>query len=899
MKPVDAIELILRLHNGVLGVVDLLKEAQPFIFEDDFSIRRLKSVLRDNKGHFDLDEDSNCRLQPDRLADRVGFFTEQLDGLRNTLRFMPFSNPIWTEVALLFALAVRKPEQLPLLSDRTAGLWPILDELTKEVPQLERQFTYHLENAGVFFLNRTQNHLLAMASARLAPFEYVQVLNGAVLSDGTNGKFASPWWIGELMAKLIGDDVKEVFDPAADSNITPLVLAEKGARATRATAVYWSAFAEWYGSIFSRLMNVDLHALRGGALGAHDSLPALFDHCVSMPPFGGKERVVQVAGQKLTSVGSYEVAINQILKRLSPTGRAVVLVQESALFSEHLVPLRRRLIQEGALSAIISLPSVLFHPNARLRTSILVLDRSKDTKKTIRFVDASPFLKEVAWNEYTCSIEGVLHALTQIDKGSPLHLDVPKEVILGSDQTILSLEHHAAISAIKNELLSEPNTRFVELGELLQDIPREADAHATFHLQVGDLTSDLLDLKRTARHARSEPKKLQGRVLNQSALLLARVGGTLKPTLFDPKDGPVLIGPNVFAFAVDLAQMDPEYLTLELSSERVQRQVDRLTTGVTVASLSKQALLSIQVRMPSPAEQRRVFKEWVEGILLAQREAIEKKAAERGLSLSEWHLLGAVEHSLRPVATQVETPLRRLRKLMPTIPITIRKEAEEAVDKAEEAVVRMKAMFNTIHQVVRSDKASMKLAAIDLRRLFRSEVRAFGSIVEHLDVYFHCDPELDSPDGVIATIDKDQFTLVIQNLFTNMVKHSGASAAGIVCVRIDVSHRAEGARRWLVIQVENNGEPFPPGFTHEDLVTPGKLGDPAKGSGLGGFLMDRIIANHGGRFWSGNLPIAESSLRVNDPQEMISTYPKRYWDKGAWMAVNFTILIPSDAVEEV
>ncbi|MBX2980495.1 MAG: N-6 DNA methylase [Flavobacteriales bacterium] len=898
MKPADAIEFILRLHHGVLGSKELLEEVKPFVLEEDFNIRRMKSVIKDQPALFLLEADSICSLVPERMADRTGFFREQMAGLRDTLRSMPFSNSVWTEVALVYALAMRDPEQMPLLSDRTSGIWIILDDLSKEAPQLEKHICYQLESSGVFFLNRVQSHLLAMASAKLTPLEYVKALNEAVLSDGVNGQFATPWWMGELMYKLLGDSVQDVFDPAADSNVTSVVLSEREEHVPRVTAVYWSSFGEWFGSIVTRILARDINAVTGSRPGAHDTLPAQFDHCISKPPFGGKERVEIVEGQKLLSVESYEVAINQILKRLSANGRAVVLVQESALFSENRVAFRRRMIEEGGLSCVISLPSIAFHPNARIRSSILVLDRSSKENQAIRFVNATPFVQEVAWGEYTCDSHGILDALQQYDDGSNLAFNVLKETILGSDQSILSLEHHAAQRAIRHSMVAEPNTRFVELGELLSDMPREETVKTDSYFQVGELSSNVLDLKRSARHGRKEPYVGRpGRTLKEPALLLARVGGKLKPTLFDPSDGPIVIGTNVFAFKVDLSQVDPEYLALELSSDRVQKQVDMLSMGVAIASLSKQALLGILVRTPPLEEQRRIFKEWVEGILLAQRQAIELKATERGLSLSEWQLLGAVEHSLRPVATQVETPLLRLRRLLPTIPEDVRTEAGGAVEQAEQALMRMKAMFATIHQVVRSDKASMKLASIDLRRLLRSEIRALGPIVQHLDVYFHCDPELESPDGVIATIDKEQFALVIHNLLTNMAKHSGASDAESVCVRIDVSHRAEGARRWLAIQVENNGEPFPDGFTHEDLVTPGKLGDPAKGSGLGGFLMDRIIANHGGRFSSGNLPFNDASRRTIDPKEKISSAPRDLWDGGTWMSVSFTILLPSDAFE--
>lgn len=896
MKPVDAIEFALRLNRGSLRIGELLEVAAPFVHEDGFDRKRLKQVVDAHPKLFKLGADDICFLQDERLADRRGFYREQLAGLRDALRSMPFSNSIWTEVALVFALAVRKPDQLPLLSDRASGLWPILNELVLEFPQLDKQVSYQLRNSHDLFVSRAQGHLLAMESARVSRSEIVQELMHAVLRDGANGRYATPWWVGQLMTQLLGEAPKMVFDPEADSNVTSILLSERSTSGTVATSMYWSSTGAFIGKMLERLMGVEADHVMGSEEGAYARLPEHFDHSICIPSFGGREVVMTGPhGEPMTSVEAYEVAINQIMKRLSPKGRAVVLVQESALFSENRVHFRRSLIETGGLSFVISLPPLAFRPQVQIKTSILVFDRSTLDQPSIRFVNATPYIKKVDWQEPVCDMNSLLGKLHGYDDGSRNVLVESKRTLLESDQTILSMEHHVAQMAITESVAAEPETRFVALKELLTDIPREGSKRLGAYFQVTELSADIMELKRTALDGRDDPATAApGKVVTTPALLLARVGGRLKPTLFDPIDGPITVGSNVFAFQVDTGAVDPEYLALELGSERIQRQVDLLAMGVAIASISNQALLSIQVRLPPLNEQRRIFKERVEGILIAQRQVLDAKAKERGLSISEWQLLGAVEHSLRPVATQVETPLKQIRKVLPSIPDPSRTMVEQAVLDADDALKRMKAMFKTIHQVVRSDKASMVLAPFDLRRLFRNEVRALGEIVKNLDVYFHCDPELESPEGVIAIIDRDQFALVVQNLFTNMAKHSGASAADKICVRIDVSHRAEGARRWLVIQAENNGEYFPDGFTHQDFITPGKLGDPAKGSGLGGFLMDRIIANHGGRFASGNLPFGENCFRLNSREERITSGTRSFWDQQAWMAVNFTIELPLD-----
>jgi len=801
---------------------------------------------------------------------------------------------LWLEMALVSIVAKWPESQGQKLRWHSDAITPALGDLADEFPELDRQLAESMRFVGVLVRERIFSELQQMASAQLSPTEYVMEMRSLLTRDPRMGQFCTPWSVAMLMARLLGN-VAAVFDPAADASVLPAVLAARAPHSVKLDAVFFNRFAVFFNTLQARILGADLNAAlnESSAPGASNKK---YTHCISAPPIGGR---VKEEG-RLRAIEPYEIAINQILKRLAPEGKAVVLVPESMLFSINRAHLREQILDLGLLEAVISLPAGSFTPYSGIKTSIIVLNGSRSANTPVRFVDTGLHVISKTRSEMTLDVNSVLQALVSTYSLQGV-LDVKVSDIRSDEHVSWSMSRFASLLQQAHIVAEADGIEVAKLGTVLSDdILSMGDLAGLPLFQVSELSTDVLDMRRTARGGQRDACSVKKGLkrLDMPALVLARVGGKLKPTLFDPVDGPIAVGTNVFAFKMDVAKVDPEYLAFELNSAHVQRQVEQLSMGVTIASISKQALLGIMVRLPSLFEQRRVFKEWVEGILLAQRQAIDLKAKERGLSLSEWQLLGSVEHSLRPVATQVETPLKQLRKLLPVMSEQIQGKVQQALDEADTAMSRMKAMFKTIHQVVRSDKASMKLAPYDLRRLFRSEVRALGLIVEHLDVYFHCDPQIDSPDGVIALVDRDQFALVIQNLFTNMAKHTGATDKESLCVRIDVSHRADGASRWLVLQVENNGEPFPDEFTHEDLITPGKLGDPAKGSGLGGFLMDRIIANHGGRFSSMNIPFDDGCIRHNDPDERISTAPRTFWDTIAWMSVNFTIELPFDATEE-
>ncbi|MBK7297153.1 MAG: ATP-binding protein [Flavobacteriales bacterium] len=165
-----------------------------------------------------------------------------------------------------------------------------------------------------------------------------------------------------------------------------------------------------------------------------------------------------------------------------------------------------------------------------------------------------------------------------------------------------------------------------------------------------------------------------------------------------------------------------------------------------------------------------------------------------------------------------------------------------------------------------------------------------------LMVIFECEAGLETTEGVIAHVDQQQFALVIQNLFINMAKHGLRSDQEQLVVRVRVSTRIEPQRTRLVITIENNGKPFPEGFTHEHFITFGKRLDMKKGNGIGGYLIDRIIANHGGKFVSGNLPVSDDKYRSSFERDQ--RIDENHWipfDREAvstQMFVHFTIDLP-------
>lgn len=110
-----------------------------------------------------------------------------------------------------------------------------------------------------------------------------------------------------------------------------------------------------------------------------------FDIVLANPPFTGSIDSTDI-GSSLQSLGTTKTEllfVELILQLLHVGGRAAVIVPEGLLFGStraH-VSLRRKMVEENKLSAVISLPGGVFQPYTGVKTSILLFTRGGSTEE--------------------------------------------------------------------------------------------------------------------------------------------------------------------------------------------------------------------------------------------------------------------------------------------------------------------------------------------------------------------------------------------------------------------------------------------------------------------------------------------------------------------------------------
>ena len=238
---------------------------------------------------------------------------------------------------------------------------------------------------------------------------------------GTNGQFRTPRHIIRMMVTMLDPQPGErVCDPAAgtcgflvnawqhllETHTDPRDLTfddegwPHGLTGARLTHVAWdfaqttgfTGYDSDSGMTMLRLgsMNLILHGLTSPRFHYADTLSKAFteerayDIVLANPPFKGAVDAADVNPSLPTKVKKTEILfLHLFLRLLENGGRAAVIVPSGVLFGSQTahVAIRRTIIEQNRLDAVVSMPSGVFRPYAGVSTAVLIFTKSAATER--------------------------------------------------------------------------------------------------------------------------------------------------------------------------------------------------------------------------------------------------------------------------------------------------------------------------------------------------------------------------------------------------------------------------------------------------------------------------------------------------------------------------------------
>ena len=298
---------------------------------------------------------------------RMKLYTEALEQL-----------PLSTRIPKLFR-DIFKGAYLPFRDGQTLSLF------LKEINELSYSNSENLGNGFEYLLSimgsqgdagqfRTPRHIIDFIVKVVKPQKADTILDPA---EGTAGFLISAY-------KYILQDAKDNNQVLTPAELTTLTENIQGYDISP-------------DMVKLALVNMYLHKFKNPKIYEYDTLTSLtrweeyFDCILANPPFMTPKGGIQPHNRFGVKANKSEVLfVDYIMEHLNSTGKAGVVVPEGIVFqsANAYKQLRKNLVDEKYLYAVVSLPSGVFNPYSGVKTSILFMDKqlAKQTDK-ILFVE--------------------------------------------------------------------------------------------------------------------------------------------------------------------------------------------------------------------------------------------------------------------------------------------------------------------------------------------------------------------------------------------------------------------------------------------------------------------------------------------------------------------------------
>ena len=468
------------------------------------------------------------------------------------------------------------------------------------------------------------------------PFEYLLSIMG---TQGDAGQFRTPRHIIDFIVAVVDPKKGErIHDPACGTagflnsayhhlmeanthNRPGDALTQSEKRALPRSLIGYELDP---GMVRLSLVNMYLHGIKQPQIREYDTLTydevwdESYDVILANPPFMTPKGGILPHGRFAVQAKRSEVLfVDYIAEHLSLRGRAGVIVPEGIIFQSQRAykELRRRLVEDWGLWAVVSLPAGVFNPYSGVKTSILFLDkmRAKGAKE-ILFVrvsadgfDLGAQRRPVAENDLP-QVQKIASAWKRGKKleDSEVALWAAKEKVAEDGEYNLSAERYRAAVDYSNA-----KWPMVKLGEVCEEIlsggTPSTKIHDYWQGNIPWITSaDIIDIH-TIRPRRyindiALQKSATNLIPKGNIIVVTRVGlGKLVKNEIDvciSQDSQGLILNSVINAGFLIYILRKEVQKFKTSSQ-----------GSTIQGVTKKQLESIKIPLPPLAMQEEIVAE--------------------------------------------------------------------------------------------------------------------------------------------------------------------------------------------------------------------------------------------------------------------------------------------------
>lgn len=551
--------------------IEQITIAMIYKFMDDMDIETVE--LGGNREFFieELSEYAWSKVMSPQLGNeaRMNLYTEALDKLQLSNRIPKLFRDIF------------KGAYLPFRDGQTLTLF------LKEINDLSYSNSENLGNGFEYLLSimgsqgdagqfRTPRHIIDFIVDIVKPTKTDTILDPAC---GTAGFLISAYKFIQKTA----EDTKQPLTPKERTSLTENI----------------QGYDISPDMVKLALVNMYLHKFKNPKIYEYDTLTQdtrwdnYFDCILANPPFMTPKGGIQPHNKFGVKANRSEVLfVDYIMEHLNSTGRAGVIVPEGIVFqsANAYKELRKKLVDENYLYAVVSLPSGIFQPYSGVKTSILFMDRQLAKKSDkVLFVeiqndgfDLGAQRRPIDKNDLPKALELInkwqnsINAQTEFSADSKMITIVEKSKLAENEEYNLTASRYKVAQDFSN-----CKWDMVKLGDVCE-LKRGFAFKSEDYVSSGILNFRVTNIGNNGAPDLTDSKYLPENFLikyadyqlSEGDFLIVMVGATTGKVGYITKDMlPALLNQNMWKFVPDEKKLNKRFLYFLMKHRAViQRQ---------------------------------------------------------------------------------------------------------------------------------------------------------------------------------------------------------------------------------------------------------------------------------------------------------------------------------------
>lgn len=522
--------------------------------------------------------------------------------------------------------------------------------------------------------------------------------------------------------------------------------------------------------------------------------------------------------------------------------------------------LKEYLLNEDMLETIISFPGGLLQ-NTGISFAILVINRQKSKADFIRCIDATKYVSKHAKKP----------TLNYRKLSTELWEDNENDALRFVSNTAMKLEGYNL--SVKRHFLDLPfGIHLDEVATIIRpqykkDEPVENQICRILKINSFQASSEnylLTDDQMITSEVYPEKKKM----VTESCLLLSPNSPTLRPLYFEYTGIPLFVNSNLVSLRVDTSKVTIPYLVYELYSESVQEQLEAFNIGSTIFLIKNDDILSLTIQVPdvhfqnkyeeSLAQQKAKIAGVAELSSKIEKLNEDKQALLSGQDVKAFDEFASLKHTLG-------TPRQNILSYSQVLISFLENQNTDALNsvKANFKEVTGEDMLSVFHTIkndvnfisellergerglVLGDHKLEIVPVMQLQKLlkeYKHQNFNFEIVIEPLKV------ENKSKVGILCN--STLFKVLVDNILSNAHKHGfnadSNNNQSVISLNIVSNSSNDDV---FVVEIKNNGQPFPDKFSKANFIKKFSTSDKTQGTGLGGYDINRIATYFNNEDW--------------------------------------------------